>query len=530
MTALQWIPFLILISVAEGANILVTAPFPGSHYFALSDIGYLLAKQGHHVTFVSLILDNRHKVQHENFKLVQPFWQILTEKEFDDIVYNCVAEITEADRDEYMYTDTMVSNEVCREGWEVLYRKFIDYYTSDPFLALVKEEKLDLIIAEERTAIPILAVTNDFDIPLAAYIPEVEYSKVKEVQNLPMFLCSEPGLAIQIFNGEKPGFWQRLYAMYNLMSGGTKLQYAIEKMLQPIYDKYGIESTQVLEGRIQLFILNDHPAFSFPYLTPNNVVQVGGSSLKEGKPITGDFKVFVEKQTGPIVLVSMGTYLDLVWLKWHTTLLEVLEESKLSVILKVNADTAHKLPKLSERFYTSSWIPQRDLLASGKIKLFISHCGNNGKIETIFYKVPVLCTPVFAEQVINGESVQYRGFGEMILPSKMTNVNLKKMLDKMIQEYDKYHTQMSKAVDIFLTEPASGKETMLYYLNLLLNHRNLDYLVNQIIKQQNFIEMYHLDLIFVVILITALVLYLIFKIAYHGVVKFIFHKSHDKQE
>ena len=529
MISLQWLLFLLVIPEREGAKILVTAPFPGSHYFALSDIGHLLAKQGHDITFVSLRIDDRHTIQHENFKLITPFWEILTATEFDDILYECVNDVINSERDEFMYTDTMVSNELCRKSWKRLYRMFIDYYSSDQFLALIEKEKFDLIIAEERTALPILAVTNDGDIPLAAYIPEVEYSKTREVQNLPMFLCSEPGLAIQVFNGEKPGFWKRLYAMYNLVSGGAILENAIEDMLQPTYEKHGVKSTQSLNERIQLFIVNDHPAFSFPYQVANNVVQVGGSSLKEGQPLQGDIKEFVEKQTGPIVLVSMGTYTDLTWLKWHTTLLEVLEESNFSVILKVHKETQHKLPALSTKFYLSSWIPQRNLLASGVIKLFISHCGNNGKIETIYYQVPVLCTPVFAEQALNGESVQYRGFGEMILPSEMTKKHLNHILNKMTEENESYRAEMSKAVDIYTTEPADGKEKLLYYLNLLIKYRNLDYLVNEVIKQQNVLEIYHLDILGFVLLITLFVSYVLFRIVYFGFVMF-FRRSHFKHD
>ena len=529
MAQLQCFLLLLLFSVSEEAKILVTAPFPGSHYFALSDIGHLLAKQGHQVTFVSLITDNRHQIRHENFTLLSPFWEILTDSEFNEIVYDCTISIISSGRDEYMYTDSMVADKECRKGWKRLYRMFIDYYTSEQFIALIEKENFDLIVAEERTALPILAVTNSANIPLAAYIPEVEYSKTREVQNLPMFLCSEPGLAIQIFDGEKPSFSKRLYGMYNLITGAASLSSAIEEMLQPVYEKHGIKSTQSLNERIQLFILNDHPAFSFPYLVANNVVQVGGSSLKEGKPIQGDLKVFVEKQTNPIVLVSMGTYIDLTWLQWHMLLFDVLEKSNLSIILKVNKETQSKLPSFSEKFYTSSWIPQRDLLASGKINLFISHCGNNGKIETIYYNVPVLCLPVFAEQALNGESVKYRGFGEMILPNSMTGENLEKVINKMIEENSKYRDQMKEAVDIFVTEPASGKDKMLYYLNLLLKHKNLNFLVNQIIKEQSFFEMYHLDLILFVVVMATIALYLALKIL-QRTFTFMSEKLHQKQD
>ena len=99
MIQLQWLLFLFLFSNSEGAKILVTAPFPGSHYFALSDIGHLLAKQGHDITFVSLLIDDLHTIQHENFKLIPPFWEILTATEFDELAYICVTEIIKTERE-----------------------------------------------------------------------------------------------------------------------------------------------------------------------------------------------------------------------------------------------------------------------------------------------------------------------------------------------------------------------------------------------------------------------------------------------
>ena len=509
MIALQWLLLMqCFISGTAGAKILIAAPFSGSHYFATSDIGHLLAKQGHQVTFVAPIIDPRNIMEHENFTLLPPFWKI--EGLGGNDTYGCVMSIIESERDDYLYIDTQAANEVCKKKWEWLYQILINYYTSDQFLQLLMDEQFDLIVAEDRTSIPILAVTNN--IPLAVYFPEVEYSRTRMAQNLPQFLCSEPSMAIQVYDGEKPGFWRRLYGIYNLVVGGAKLISAVETMLKPVYAKYGIKSTQSLLEKIQLFIINDHPAFSFPYQVANNVVQVGGSSLTEGKPLQGDLKMFVRNQTDPIVYVSMGTYIDFIWLKWHAILLKVLQESEFSVVLKVNEETQYKLPELSSKFFVSSWVPQRDLLASGDITLFISHCGNNGKIETIYYQVPVLCTPTIGDQGINADAIKHRGFGELILPTKITRETLKRVIDKMIKENESYREEMSKAVDIFKTDPASGQDKLMYYLNLMLKHGNLDHLINQIMMQQNFLEMYHLDIILFVILSTTIISYLIFKI------------------
>jgi len=44
------------------------------------------------------------------------------------------------------------------------------------------------------------------------------------------------------------------------------------------------------------------------------------------------------------------------------------------------------------------WLPQASLLAHPKTRLFISHCGLNAVFEAAHYGVPVLATPLSADQ------------------------------------------------------------------------------------------------------------------------------------
>ena len=496
---------------SEGARILVTAPFKGSHYFAMADIGILLAEKGHEVSFLAMMTDTRYKKGHNNFHQLPQFPAIMKEADFNDVVKKCIASIINNERDYQMYSDSMCADPVCRDSWAKIYQSLIDFYTSDQFTDLIETQKFDLIIAEERTILPILAASNKQNIPVVAYIPELEYSFPREVQNLPMLLSSEPSLSIQIYRGNKPGFWYRLFGLLNLAQGAIKLKYAINQILEPVYEKFDVKHPEQLLDRIQLFLINDHIAFSFPYQMPNNVVQVGGTNIEAGKPLEGNIKLFVEKQKLPIILVSMGTYIDISWLKWHKNLLSVLEDLDVGVILKITENSNHDFIKASENVFISEWLPQRDLLESGKVDLFISHCGNNGRIETIMYQVPVLCTPVFAEQSLNGEIIQNRGFGEMLLPHEMTSENIKLMISKMLDGKSNYTTNMETSVDIFQSEPINGSQKLLYYVHLLLKNNNLNYLVNMIAKKQNSFEMYHLDLIaFILLVILAILLILMY--------------------
>lgn len=61
------------------------------------------------------------------------------------------------------------------------------------------------------------------------------------------------------------------------------------------------------------------------------------------------------------------------------------------------------------------WLPQVDLLAHPRLKLFVMHGGINGLVETALRGVPTVIVPVFADQFRNGRMVEKRGIGKVLL-------------------------------------------------------------------------------------------------------------------
>eukprot|EP00116_Pleurobrachia_bachei_P007261 sb/3467523/ len=283
--------------------------------------------------------------------------------------------------------------------------------------------------------------------------------------------------------------------------------------------------------RIELSIINDHIAFSFPIQLPNNVLQMGGAALKP-RPL-GNFPrdqlkdLKVRSQGRSVLFLSVGSYIDFSLVPSHMDILESLVAmDNVAVVIKVSMETQFDwLP--ADRFYRTTWAPQRDLLASGQITLFVSHCGNNGRIETIYYGVPVLCLPIFADQSMNGYLVRRRGFGELLLPSQINRDSFTGLVGEMLEDKARYSTALTQAREIFESEPATGTEKLLYYVNLLLRQGDLKFLRNELLAEQSFVEVHNLDVlgvvVTVVIMATALCVWCILLVVrrivqYHGLI------------
>ncbi|KAJ7960200.1 Glycosyltransferase [Quillaja saponaria] len=78
------------------------------------------------------------------------------------------------------------------------------------------------------------------------------------------------------------------------------------------------------------------------------------------------------------------------------------------------------LERTKKRGFTCGWTPQVKILAHKAIGCFVSHCGWNSILERIWYGVPVVTLPLYAEQQMNAfEMVKELGLAvEMKLDSR----------------------------------------------------------------------------------------------------------------
>lgn len=100
-------------------------------------------------------------------------------------------------------------------------------------------------------------------------------------------------------------------------------------------------------------------------------------------------------------------YTDTYPINSSSTISDVLGKLKQRVLWKCNVENIDLPPNVMSR----KWLPQIDILAHPKLKLFISHGGLFSNIEAIKLGIPMLVIPFLGDQMRNARRIENAGYG-----------------------------------------------------------------------------------------------------------------------
>ena len=193
-----------------------------------------------------------------------------------------------------------------------------------------------------------------------------------------------------------------------------------------------------------------------------HVVNVGGITTKPSVSLPANIQAFINDAPDGIILVTFGTVASAIPVHLIQTVANALERRPEKVILKF-----HKLDHVPTNTMMLPWIPQNDILGQDKVKLFITHGGNNGQFEALYHGVPMLVLPVFAEQPANARRVKYKGYGEYLSLINLQEEELLQTVDQIIRT-PSYKRNIQKAGRIFRSSPITPVERSAYWIEHVL--------------------------------------------------------------
>ncbi|XP_023032274.1 uncharacterized protein LOC6643709 [Drosophila willistoni] len=293
------------------------------------------------------------------------------------------------------------------------------------------------------------------------------------------------------------------------------------------YEHFGMEKNlptiKQLKQNVSLAFVNCHLISEGPIkpLVPATV-QIGGIQIKDTPdPLPKDIEEFLSSSKHGAILLSLGSNIKSSSVKPELTkiIFKVLSSLKQNVIWKW--EDLDNVPGNSTNVLYKKWLPQDDILAHPKLKLFITHAGKGSITEAQYHAVPMVALPVFADQPRNAAIMQNSGYGFSLDLLTLTEDTFEAALREVL-ENKKYAKAIGEFSTLYRDRPLTARQEVVYWTEYILRHRGAPHLQSPLVHMDT-IAAYNLDIYVLLIVILAISLLIT-----HFLLKYFVHKVFSK--
>lgn len=282
---------------------------------------------------------------------------------------------------------------------------------------------------------------------------------------------------------------------------------------EEMYKRYFPNATlsfQQMMRNTSLVLLNQHFSLSFPQPYAPNMIEIGGIQINEANKLPDDIQHFIDTSEHGVIYFSMGSMLKGCNFpaEKRDAFIKAFSKLKEKVLWKYENTS---LPNKPKNVLVKKWMPQNDILANPKVKLFITHGGLLGSTEALYHGKPLLGVPIYGDQRLNmararkakyGVDIEYEHIDEDIIFRSIRTI-----LD------DVTFTDNARIIsDRFRDKPMSPAETAVFWVEYVIRHRGAPQLHSAIVElsyiQYNLLDVYGLVILIVAIAAGTIVLVL----------------------
>lgn len=283
-------------------------------------------------------------------------------------------------------------------------------------------------------------------------------------------------------------FPQRITNVLSYILGMSTLSGITEPCYKPLVEKYfGPDvdySTFFLDADIWL-MRNDF-IFEFPRPTMPNIVYMGGFQCKTPKPLPADLEEFVQSSgKHGVVIMTLGTLVG----KLPQDMAEEIAAAFAQLPQKVVWRYVGQRPaSLGNNTLLVDWLPQNDLLAHPKTRVFVTHGGTNGLQEAIFHGVPVVGLPLFMDQPDNIIRLRARGGAVVLDIATLDRHVFADALMRALRD-PSYRENMQKLSRLHRDQPMKPLDLAVFWIEYVMRHKGAQHLRTHADKMSWFV--YH---------------------------------------
>uniref|UniRef100_A0A9J2PIP0 glucuronosyltransferase n=1 Tax=Ascaris lumbricoides TaxID=6252 RepID=A0A9J2PIP0_ASCLU len=306
-------------------------------------------------------------------------------------------------------------------------------------------------------------------------------------------------------------------------------EYLSKPVLNPVFRKEFGEQFQLEEeiARSSFLFVNSEDFTEFPRPLNHKIIFIGGIGVQKAKPLKGELKNVMDAAIDGAVLVSFGSLANTsrMPIELKNAFIETFKAfPKLTFIWKYEVDD--DIGSGVKNLVKVKWMPQNDLLAHPNLRAFVSHGGMNSVAESTHAGIPIVCIPLFGDQMRNAKMIERRNVAYIIDKNNLTKHSLSHALNAVLFD-PSYRNSAKRLARMIHKKPSSAKERLIKYVEFAAEFGPVENL-DPASRKLNFFQYYLIDVILPVLAVILLILYAFLRLCLY-LVRVVLRKK-QKQE
>lgn len=229
-----------------------------------------------------------------------------------------------------------------------------------------------------------------------------------------------------------------------------------------------------LMKRTSLSFLNINSLLSLrtPYVP--NVIEVALTHMNHAEALPKDLQDILDNAKKGAIYFSLGTNVRFgnIPQSFEDAVLKSLCELPFTVLLKWYKED---LPIKCKNVIVKKWYPQQSILAHPNIKAFVMQGGLQSLEEAIYYAIPMVVIPFLGDQPINAKKLTSFGLALQLNPVGIKQEELTSIILEVANN-PRYKEKAVEAQKIFLDQPKSGLDQVLWWCEYVIRHKGAKHL------------------------------------------------------
>ena len=467
-------PLLMLAALgAEGYRVLILAPTGGkSQKNVLHGLGSALVEHGHQVVF---------------FNAFMPSSPV---KGIREVVPDALAAAASDDK----YPNMFQMNE---QGFQAGWKQIQSFMADCPRAALASKELDELLQEKFDVVIFGTYAYSLYFVPLMLKAPFILLASIPYIpmHTGPLGNPTLPALHPSLFtvsSGDRMTFLERTKNVIEHVSFEISRHVYGRFCDGLVAEKFGdgaMPPALEIEKNASLIMINSNPAINYPKPLLPNAIEVGGMHCTKSQPLPKELTEFLGDSE--FILFSMGSVArpQDMSRSQKSEILAALESLPFKVLLKWDTTNRAGMPA---NVLPSKWLPQQDLLSSGRCRLFISHGGYASLVESVCHGVPLVMLPVSMDQHANAAQAARLGVAEVLPWDLLTGQRLKTAVDAALS--GSHRSAATHRRRLLESQPLPPRALAVHWVEHVARHGGAPHL-RSVGAELNFLQYYSLDVL-----------------------------------